>query len=177
MSGRRGVMSLADVVTTMMGSDVPIEITGYDGSKAGAVGAPVRLDVRSPLALSYLASAPGELGMARAYVSGALDVVGDMYTALASLPKMSLAGVPTDARAKLLLRLAGARLWWPVGPPEQERRSQRGLRRLGLGRRHSKQRDSKAISHHYDVSNRFYEWCSARPWRTRARSTRPTTPP
>ncbi len=151
-------MSLADVVTTMMGSDVPIEITGYDGSKAGAVGAPVRLDVRSPLALSYLASAPGELGLARAYVSGALDVVGDMYTALASLPKMSLAGVPTDARAKLLLRLAGARLWWPVGPPEQERRSQRGLRRLGLGRRHSKQRDSKAISHHYDVSNRFYEW-------------------
>ncbi len=151
-------MSLADVVTTMMGSDVPIEITGYDGSKAGAVGAPVRLDVRSPLALSYLASAPGELGLARAYVSGALDVVGDMYTALASLPKMSLAGVPTDARAKLLLRLAGARLWWPAGPPEQERRSQRGLRRLGLGRRHSKQRDSKAISHHYDVSNRFYEW-------------------
>ena len=151
-------MGLADVVTQMMGSDVPIEFTGYDGSRAGADSAPVRMDVRSPLALSYMASAPGELGMARAYVSGALDVIGDMYTALASLPPMNLAGVPADVRAKLVLRLLGARLWWPVGPPEQERRSQRGLRRLMLGRRHSKQRDSKAISHHYDVSNRFYEW-------------------
>ena len=26
------------------------------------------------------------------------------------------------------------------------------------GLRHSLQRDAKAISHHYDVSNRFYEW-------------------
>jgi cyclopropane-fatty-acyl-phospholipid synthase len=31
-------------------------------------------------------------------------------------------------------------------------------RRWFGGRRHSKQRDAKAISHHYDVSNRFYEW-------------------
>jgi len=91
-------------------------------------------------------------------VAGTLDVIGDMYTALASLPKISLALLPNDMRAKVVLRLAAARLWWPVPPPPQERRSQRGLYRLGLGRRHSKQRDSKAISHHYDVSNEFYEW-------------------
>ena len=34
------------------------------------------------MAVSYLAQAPGTLGLARAYVSGHLDVVGDMYTAL-----------------------------------------------------------------------------------------------
>jgi cyclopropane-fatty-acyl-phospholipid synthase len=151
-------MGLADVATRMVGPDVPIEITGYDGSRAGSASSAVRLDVRSPLALSYLASAPGELGLARAYVAGTLDVIGDMYTALASLPKISLALLPNDMRAKVVLRLAAARLWWPVPPPPQERRSQRGLYRLGLGRRHSKQRDSKAISHHYDVSNEFYEW-------------------
>jgi cyclopropane-fatty-acyl-phospholipid synthase len=38
----------------------------------------------------------------------------------------------------------------PPTPPEQEVR----LR----GRVHSKARDQKAISHHYDVSNKFYEW-------------------
>jgi len=54
-------MGLADVATRMVGPDVPIEITGYDGSRAGSASSAVRLDVRSPLALSYLASAPGEL--------------------------------------------------------------------------------------------------------------------
>jgi cyclopropane-fatty-acyl-phospholipid synthase len=152
-------MGLADVATRMVGSDVPIEFTAYDGSRSGAADAPVRLDVRSPIALSYLASAPGELGMARAYVSGALDVVGDVYTALASLPEMTLTDIPADIRTRLVLRLIAARLWWPVRPPEQERRSHSGLSRLGsFGRRHSKGRDSKVISHHYDVSNRFYEW-------------------
>jgi len=151
-------MELADVATKLMGPDAPIEFAGYDGSRAGSADSPVRLEFKSPLALSYMASAPGELGLARAYVAGALDVVGDMYTLLANLRPVSLSNVPSDERASLLLRLVGARLWWPVGPPEQERRSQRGLHRLTLGRRHSKERDSKAISHHYDVSNTFYEW-------------------
>jgi cyclopropane-fatty-acyl-phospholipid synthase len=39
-----------------------------------------------------------------------------------------------------------------VEPPPEE-----VVKRLGRTR-HSKSRDSKAISHHYDVSNRFYEW-------------------
>ncbi|HEX5118576.1 MAG TPA: cyclopropane-fatty-acyl-phospholipid synthase family protein [Pseudonocardiaceae bacterium] len=152
-------MGLADVATRLVGPDVPIEFAAYDGSRSGATDAPVRLIVRSPLALSHLASAPGELGLARAYVSGALDVDGDVYTALASLPEMTLADIPADVRPQLALRLLAARLWWPVRPPEQERRSRAGLSRLGaFGRRHSKARDSKVISHHYDVSNAFYEW-------------------
>ncbi|HVV22980.1 MAG TPA: cyclopropane-fatty-acyl-phospholipid synthase family protein [Pseudonocardiaceae bacterium] len=152
-------MGLADVATRMVGPDVPIEFTAYDGSRSGSRQAPVRLEVRSPIALSYLASAPGELGLARAYVSGALEVVGDMYTALASLPPVSLAELPRDLRTQLVLRLLAARLWWPVPPPPQERRSRSGLARVAaFGRRHSKSRDSKVISHHYDVSNTFYEW-------------------
>jgi cyclopropane-fatty-acyl-phospholipid synthase len=149
-------MGLAEVVTRMVGPEVPIEFSAYDGSRSGSTSAPVRLEVRSPLALSYLASAPGELGLARAYVSGSLDVIGDMYTALDTLPKVTLANLPTDLKSKVVLRLLAARLWWPVGPPEQEHRSQSLLRLLRP--RHTKARDSEAISHHYDVSNRFYEY-------------------
>jgi cyclopropane-fatty-acyl-phospholipid synthase len=145
-------MPLAEVFAKVIGQDTPVEFTAFDGSKAGPPGAQVRLDVRSPLALSYLASAPGELGLARAYVSGALDVVGDMYTALATLPELTLSAVPADVRRAGLLRLLAARLWWPVPPPPQEHRQPRLLRR------HSKQRDSEAIQHHYDVSNTFYEY-------------------
>ncbi|HEV2781724.1 MAG TPA: cyclopropane-fatty-acyl-phospholipid synthase family protein [Actinophytocola sp.] len=143
-------MRLAEIFERVMGHEAPVEFQAYDGSRAGDRDAPVRVEVRSPLALSYLASAPGELGLARAYVSGHLDIVGDMYTALASMATSTLEGIPAKVKAELALRLSWSRLWWPVRRPPVESR----LR----GRRHSKARDQKAIAHHYDVSNRFYEW-------------------
>jgi cyclopropane-fatty-acyl-phospholipid synthase len=143
-------MRLAEVFKRAVGADAPIDFRAYDGSRAGVDGAPVRLEVRSPLALSYLASAPGELGLARAYVSGHLDIIGDMYLALCSMATSTLEKMPTSVQAELLLRLGWSRVWWPVGRPPAESR----LR----GRRHSKARDQQAIAHHYDVSNKFYEW-------------------
>jgi cyclopropane-fatty-acyl-phospholipid synthase len=134
----------------LAGPDAPIEFTAYDGSRSGPRDAPVRLELRSPLALSYLASAPGELGMARAYISGALEVHGDMYTLLANMIDLSTVELPREERLAAFMKLAAARIWWPVRRPAEEAR----LR----GRRHSKARDARAISHHYDVSNLFYEW-------------------
>ena len=78
-------MALADVFEAIAGPEAPVEFRAYDGSSAGMPGAPVRITVRSPVAVSYLAQAPGALGLARAYVSGHLDVDGDMYTALARM--------------------------------------------------------------------------------------------
>ena len=146
-------MRLADIFTRVVGPDVPLEFVAYDGSRSGPANAPVRVEVRSPIALSHLASAPGELGFARAYVSGSLEVVGDMHTALTTLlnvPLNGIADIPRDVRASLITKSIAARLWWPVKPPPQEHRQH--------GKRHSKRRDSSAISHHYDVSNRFYEY-------------------
>ncbi|HJP78443.1 MAG TPA: cyclopropane-fatty-acyl-phospholipid synthase family protein [Pseudonocardiaceae bacterium] len=146
-------MRLADIFTRVVGPDVPLEFVAYDGSRSGPANAPVRVEVRSPIALSHLASAPGELGFARAYVSGSLEVVGDMHTALTTLlnvPLNGIADVPREVRASLITKSIAARLWWPVKPPPQEHRQH--------GKRHSKRRDSSAISHHYDVSNRFYEY-------------------
>jgi len=75
-------MALAEVFEAIAGPDAPVEFRAYDGSVAGAPGSPVKITIRSPIAVSYLAQAPGALGLARAYVSGHLDVDGDMYAAI-----------------------------------------------------------------------------------------------
>jgi cyclopropane-fatty-acyl-phospholipid synthase len=149
-------MALADVFEKVVGPDAPVEFKAYDGSTAGPPGAPVRITVRSPLAVSYLAQAPGSLGLARAYVSGHIDVDGDMYTALARMTQAQQVQFGVAERLQLLNQLGGPKLLYPrVPPPPQEVRIRR--RWVG-GRRHSKTRDASAISHHYDVSNTFYEW-------------------
>ena len=43
-----------------------------------------------------------------------------------------------------------------IAPPPQEVIPDR--RRFTIGAMHSKKRDANSISHHYDVSNTFYEW-------------------
>jgi cyclopropane-fatty-acyl-phospholipid synthase len=143
-------MRVAEIIERAVGRDAPLGFTAYDGSTAGDRDAPVRLDIRSPLALSHLASAPGELGLARAYISGTLDIVGDVYTALASMAAGTLEAIPAKVRAEMALKLGASRLWWPVGKPGAEARLN--------GRRHSRRRDQEAITYHYDVSNRFYEY-------------------
>ena len=149
-------MSIADVFEAVAGPDAAVEFQAYDGSKAGAPDAPVKITVRSPVAVSYLAQAPGALGLARAYVSGHLDVVGDMYSALARMARAQMTHLDFSDRLRLLRQLGGPRVLIPrIPPPPQEVR----VRRRSLsGRRHSKGRDASAISHHYDVSNTFYEW-------------------
>jgi cyclopropane-fatty-acyl-phospholipid synthase len=149
-------MALADVFQRVAGPDAPVEFRAYDGSKAGAESSPVRITVKSPTAVSYLAQAPGGLGLARAYVSGHIDVEGDMYAALARMASAQRIDLDFTERLRLLRELGGPRVLLPrVPPPPQEVRVNR---RWLSGRRHSKVRDASAISHHYDVSNTFYEW-------------------
>jgi cyclopropane-fatty-acyl-phospholipid synthase len=150
-------MALAEVFEAIAGPDAPVEFEAYDGSRAGAPGSPVKITVRSPIAVSYLAQAPGALGLARAYVSGHLDVDGDMFTVLSRLSRAHETRVSWPDRIKLLRALGGPKVLVPrIPPPPQEVRV--NSRRLRVGRMHSKGRDANSISHHYDVSNRFYEW-------------------
>ncbi len=149
-------MTLAEVFERVAGPDAPVEFRAYDGSSAGPAGAPVRITVKSPVAVRYLAQAPGALGLARAYVSGHLDVDGDMYTALARMSQAQQIQLSAAEQVRLLGQLGGPKLLYPrIPPPPQEVRVNR---RWLAGRRHSKGRDASAISHHYDVSNTFYEW-------------------
>jgi cyclopropane-fatty-acyl-phospholipid synthase len=142
-------VNLGDVFSMLVPDDRGVGFRAYDGSTAGPADAPVRFEVLTPRAVQFLAGAPSQLGLARAYVSGDLEIVGDVYTALSRLYPMSQDHLSLGDKARLARFLAPFALARPT-PPPQERRMR--------GRRHSKSRDADAIHHHYDVSNRFYRW-------------------
>ncbi|XAS62775.1 cyclopropane-fatty-acyl-phospholipid synthase family protein [Micrococcaceae bacterium Sec5.8] len=142
------------VLRPLAGGDLPVRIIAWDGSEAGPAGAPV-VRLNSPDAIRRLLWAPGELGAAQAYVTGELDVDGDLNSALEHLWKVvrdrGLTGIrPTPAvlaGVAKIARAAGA-LGAPPAPPASQARVK--------GRLHSLLRDRAAISHHYDLSNDFY---------------------
>ncbi|RCV47606.1 SAM-dependent methyltransferase, partial [Marinitenerispora sediminis] len=151
-------MRLAEIFERVVGPNAPVRFRAYDGSVAGDPESDVTLIVRTPVAINYLAQSPGALGLTRAYVSGHIDLEGDMYTALRRMSDVAF----EEGRRMSPLQVAG--LVRDVGwvkfvnrvppPPQEMRRSTL----LGRGvRRHSKGRDAEAIHHHYDVSNAFYE--------------------
>lgn len=146
-------MKLAEVFETIAGPEAPIEFVAFDGSKAGIPGSPIRVEVRSPRAVELAMSHPGQVGLARAYVAGELEINGDVLDTLEALSYVRPYQLPTSEKLKLARELAPMYMrntsLFKRGelPPEEKK--------LG-GRRHSKQRDAEAIAHHYDVSNQFY---------------------
>ncbi|MFN2466764.1 MAG: class I SAM-dependent methyltransferase, partial [Gaiellaceae bacterium] len=142
-------MELAEAFDRATGAETGIEFRAYDGSRWGPPDASVAVELRSPRALRYLVQARNDLGLARAYVSGELEVHGDLHDVLRRLWRGNEGNLPWAERLRML-RSVGWRALQPVDPPPQEVRPR--------GRRHSKRRDAVAVSHHYDVSNQFYEW-------------------
>lgn len=153
-------MNVADVmaplVTAGLGVDMPVHLTCWDGSELGPPGAPLQLTITSPHALRRLLWAPNQLGFARAYVSGDILIGGDLMTALSVLEEVADPefgpGVVIDGSTRRAIVSAALRLGivgLPPRPPVEEAK-------MG-GLRHSKRRAAKAIAHHYDVGNEFYE--------------------
>ncbi len=153
------VLPIAEAVSSLMRDGMPLHFTAYDGSSAGPPDSEIRLELTSQRGLAYLLTAPGDLGMARAYVSGDLLLhgvhPGDPYDALVSLQNNLHFRTPTAAEALTVLRSLGLGTLRPPPPPRQEMLPR--WRRAVEGLRHSRGRDAEVISHHYDVSNRFYE--------------------
>ena len=143
---------VAEVLADVVAPGLPLSFEAFDGSRAGPADAVCHISIRDPRALNYVATAPSDLGLARAYVAGYLDLHGDMYETLLLLAGEHVGALSWADRLKVLRGL-GPEILRPVPPPPQESRPG-----LWWGLRHSLQRDSKAISHHYDVSNQFYEW-------------------
>lgn len=142
-------MKLAEAFSLIVPADRGVGFRAYDGSSAGPQDGPVVLEIRSPRAVQYLAGAPSQLGLARAYVTGDLEIIGDTYEALSRLYPMPLDHLSWRDKFELAKTFAPFALKRPEAPPQE--------RRLG-GSRHSKKRDADAIHHHYDVSNTFYSW-------------------
>ncbi len=146
---------LATLVRDVAGIDPPVRIRAWDGSEAGPAEGPV-LVIRSRRALRRLLWSPGELGLARAYVTGDIDVDGDLADGFRRAWKMARARPGAAASIsladKLKAALAAVRLG-AVGLPPKAPASEARL----TGRLHTRLRDRAAISHHYDLSNDFYQ--------------------
>ncbi|MEW2494032.1 cyclopropane-fatty-acyl-phospholipid synthase family protein [Streptomyces nodosus] len=151
---------LKSLVEQLLGAPFPLRVRAWDGSEAGPPDAPV-LVVRNRRALRRLLWKPGELGLVRGWVAGDLAVEGDLYTALGRLAGLlwerdddarTLAQALRDPRVRAAVRGLAA-MAGPFPPPPPPREEVRRAR----GHLHTRRSDRRAISHHYDVGNDFYE--------------------
>jgi cyclopropane-fatty-acyl-phospholipid synthase len=154
--GRTGAAQrLAALAERFARGPLPVRLRAWDGSEAGPAGAPVVL-LRTPQALRRLLWHPGELGIAQAYVSGELDIEGDVTEVLRLArqagrqrgltgKRISVAGWAPAVRAAVSLGLLSP----PPRPPASQARVS--------GRRHSRARDEAVIAHHYDLTADFYQ--------------------
>jgi cyclopropane-fatty-acyl-phospholipid synthase len=151
IASRPVAAKLRETLTDMLGDPLPLGIEFWDGSQLGPINPPGLIKISSPQALRRMMWAPGELGMARAFVSGEIEVHGDVIRLLtiASMVRRknlaSLKGVPALAFAASQIGALGP----PPQPPAIEYRPPRR-------RAHTVTRDAASISHHYDVSPTFY---------------------
>ncbi|MEA2313937.1 MAG: cyclopropane-fatty-acyl-phospholipid synthase, partial [Solirubrobacteraceae bacterium] len=149
MSAQAKTAPLREALTQAL-PERPFRVQLWDGSELSPTNGPggPTFRVRSPRALAHLLRAPGQLGLGRAYVSGDLEL-DDVDAVLELLGAYS--PPPLDAREKARVALAAARAGalrsLPRTPAAELRPS---------GRRHSRERDRRAVTHHYDVSNEFF---------------------
>ncbi len=147
---------LRPLVGATLGDDATVRVRCWDGSGYGPSDAPVQVVFRTRRALRRLLWAPNELGFARAYISGDVDLEGDVFTGLAELDRLADPargpGIVVDGRTRAAVVGAALRLG-VVGPPPRPPAEEARL----AGRRHTRRRDSRAVTHHYDVGNDFYE--------------------
>ena len=130
--------------------DRPFTIELWDGGRLPSTnGGGPTFTARSKDALAYAVAAPGQLGLGRAYVSGAIDV-DDMDAVIKLLNEWKPPPVGGLEKARLIaaaLRAAGIRRPPPAPKAEMHLR----------GRKHTTKRDREAVRHHYDVGNEFFE--------------------
>ncbi len=152
-------VSISEALTTVTPGGLPFRFTAYDGSATGPEDSPIHMHLASERGLSYVLTAPGDLGMVRAYVMGDLEITGAHPGNPYELMRMMLDQLhferPTPAEALRIVRGLGWNHLKPPPPPPQEHLPK--WRRTFEGLRHSRTRDRAAIHHHYDVSNAFYE--------------------
>lgn len=144
---------LRPLVAALLG-DVAIRFAFWDGSTIEPVSRSAAATVRftSADAVRRVLWMPNELGLGRAYVAGDIELEGDIYAAVVALrdskpPAGGMTGAKAVPTAIAAARRIGA-FGRPLPPPPEEARLD--------GWRHSLHRDSRAISHHYDVGNDFY---------------------
>ena len=146
---------LARILEPIVGGELPVHLRAWDGSTAGPSDQP-EVQINSANALRRLLWSPGELGASQAYVTGEIDVPGSLEAALTHLWSVVATrglAMPKLTPALVLQLTKLARELGVFGPPLPAPASQAKIK----GRLHSLLRDREAISHHYDLSNAFYQ--------------------
>jgi cyclopropane-fatty-acyl-phospholipid synthase len=128
--------------------DRPFTVAFWDGTRLEATAPGPTFTVRSPRALAYALTAPGELGIGRAYVSDELDV-DDMDAAVEIVRGWAPPSFDRATKAKLMLAAVRA-----VGITRPPPRPQSEL--VPQGRRYTLSRDSRSVRHHYDLPPEFF---------------------
>ena len=139
---------IAQALESLLVNGMPCRLTAYDGSEAGNPDSPIHLDLATPRGLTYLLTAPGDLGFARAYIAGDLVLrgahPGDPYDAMTHMLSRLRLRTPTLGELPELARVfsgsLGLRGLVPPEPPPQEVLPP--WRRALEGMRHSRSRDS-----------------------------------
>jgi cyclopropane-fatty-acyl-phospholipid synthase len=140
-----------EALTSVGLADLPVTLRFWDGSVLEG-GDPV-VEVRSPEAIAHLIHAPNQIGLARGWVTGALDVASDADLEAIIRLRGGFNGVTLGARDRATLLAAALRF---AGPSVLKRPPVPASEAKRQGRLHSLARDKAAIQHHYDVSNAFY---------------------
>lgn len=134
---------------------LPVRVRAWDGSESGPATSPVVV-LRSPRALRRLLWRPGELGLARAYVSGDLDVDGDLAEGLRRARRAFGPGQagwgPAQWAEAISAAVLAARRLGVFGPPPPAPDCE--IRHSG--RPHSRARDKAVIAGHYDLPVSFF---------------------
>lgn len=156
-------LTIAEIIEKLVTPPNPFRWEAFDGSTTGPEDAKYKVNINTPEGLSYIATAPGDLGLARAWMTGGLDVEGEhlaypynIFDSLRELYGQFRKPSPGEVvEIYRSLRHHDALQVQQVPEAEQAGWLERSLRQ-GLSR-HSKERDADVISSHYDVGNEFYE--------------------
>ncbi|GAA1937932.1 SAM-dependent methyltransferase [Kitasatospora viridis] len=139
-------------LTGLLGSPLPVRVRCWDGSALGPEDAPTVV-LRHRRALRRLLWQPGELGLADAYITGELDVEGELRSGLRAVRRALEQRAPQRPAPRdwprLLARAARLGALGPRPAPPAGRAAVHGAP-------HTRARDRAVISHHYDLSNEFY---------------------
>jgi cyclopropane-fatty-acyl-phospholipid synthase len=145
--------AIRPLVDLLLGGRTPVRFEFWDASALGPPDGPGTVRIKSVDAIRRMLWAPGELGLARAFVAGNIEIDGDIFEVLRALDgaapghlrRLRVRALPVALRAARRLGILGPP---PPRPAEEVRPT---------GRRHSPARDARAVTHHYDVGNDFYQ--------------------
>ncbi|HUZ09492.1 MAG TPA: class I SAM-dependent methyltransferase [Acidimicrobiales bacterium] len=144
-------IEVAPLLAKVFADGLPVCFVFWDGSRLGPEDGPGSVAVRSADLLRRLVWSPDELGLVRGFVAGELDLDGDAFEVLRALEEAPGAGLRLVGNA-LAPALRVARRLGAVGrPPPRPAGEARSS-----GARHSRARDARSVSRHYDIGNDFY---------------------